>query len=125
MNWTLLGGSLVAVLALAGVAALLRLGGDPLDEDAALDAAGDTLAGFVPEAALLGEDGGAALVRGRGGRVALVKRHGAQAVVRELARPIGLRAVDGGTVVEPADRMFGAVVLTSRSIAEVEAFAAL
>lgn len=124
MNWTLLGGSLVAVLALAGIAAWLKLGGDPLDEAAAIDAAGDMLPGFVPEVALLGEDGEAALVRGRGERIALVKRHGAQPAVRELTRPVGLAAGDKGTIVRSGDRMFGDVVMRGRALSEIDGFLA-
>lgn len=124
MNWALLGGSLVAVLALAGIAAWLKLGGDPLDDAAALDAAGDMLPGFVPEVVLLGSDGAAALVRGGEGRVAVVKVHGAQPAVRELVRPVGLAAVEGGTMVRSGDRMFGDVVLQGRALGEVEGFLA-
>lgn len=124
MNWALLGGSLVAVLALAGIAAWLKLGGDPLDESAAIDAAGDMLPGFVPEAVLLGSEGDAALVRGRGDRVALVKRHGAQPAVRELVRPVGLAAAGEGTILRSGDRMFGDVVLQGRALGEVEGFLA-
>lgn len=124
MNWTLLGGSLVAVLALAGIAAWLKLGGDPLDVAAAIDAAGDMLPGFVPEVALLGEDGEAGLVRGREGRVALLKRHGAQPAVRELTRPVGLAAGDKGTIVRSGDRMFGDVVMRGRALSEIDGFLA-
>ena len=124
MNWTLLGGSLVAVLALAGVAAWLKLGGDPLTEADAMDAAGDMLPGFVPEAALMGSDGAAALVRGRGERIALVKRHGAQPAVRELMRPVGWEAAGEGTIVRSDDRMFGDVVLQGRLPVEAEGFLA-
>ena len=122
MNWTLLGGSLVAILALAGIAAWLKLGGDPLDEAAALDAAGDMLPGFVPEAVLLGSDGAAALARGCEGRVAVMKVHGAQPAVRELLRPVGLGTTSDGIVVRSGDRMFGDVVLQGRALAEVEGF---
>lgn len=122
MNWTLLGGSLVAVLALAGIAAWLKLGGDPLTKADALDAAGDMLPGFVPEAVLLGSDGAAALVRGRGGRVALVKRHGAQPAVRELVRSVGLTAAGDGTIVRSGDRMFGDVVLHGWALSDLEGF---
>lgn len=125
MNWALLGGSLVAVLALAGIAAWLKLGGDPLDEAAALDAAGDMLPGFVPEVVLLGSDGAAALVRGVGGRVAVVKVHGAQPAVREITRPIGLGTTSDGIVVRSGDRMFGDVVLQGRALGEVEGFLAV
>lgn len=124
MNWVLLGGSLVAVMALAGIAAWLKLGGEPLDEAAALDAAGDMLPGFVPEAVLLGSDGAAALVRGVEGRVAVVKVHGAQPAVREITRPIGLGITSDGIVVHSGDRMFGDVVLQGRALGEVEGFLA-
>ena len=124
MNWVLLGGSLVAVMALAGIAAWLKLGGEPLDEAAALDAAGDMLPGFVPEAVLLGSDGAAALVRGVEGRVAVVKVHGAQPAVREIKRPIGLGTTSDGIVVRSGDRTFGDVVLQGRALGEVEGFLA-
>lgn len=124
MNWTLLGGSLAAVLALAGIAAWLKLGGDPLTEADALDAAGDMLPGFVPEAVLLGSNGAAALVRGREGRVALVKRHGAQPAVRELMRPVALAAAGEGTIVRSGDRMFGDAALDGRLPVETEGFLA-
>lgn len=124
MNWALLGGSLVAVLALAGIAAWLKLGGEPLDEAAALDAAGDMLPGFVPEAVLLGSDGAAALVRGGEGRVAVVKVHGTQPAVRELVRPVGLASAGEGTILRSGDRMFGDVVLHGLALGEVEGFLA-
>jgi len=122
MNWTLLGGSLVAVLALAGIAAWLKLGGDPLTESDAMEAAGDTLPGFVPETVLLASDGATALVRGRGRRIALVKRHGAQPAVRELVPPFGISAAAEGTIVRSGDRMFGDVVLQGQAFGDLESF---
>ncbi len=122
MNWTLLGGSLVAVLALAGIAAWLKLGGDPLDEDGALEAAGDMLPGFVPEAVLLGDDGEAALVRGREGRVAVVKRHGAQFAVRELLPGFDPGSAKADAIIVTGDRMFGDVMLKGRSPDQVRDF---
>lgn len=122
MNWTLLGGSLVAVLSLAGIAAWLKLGGDPLTDSDAMEAAGDALPGFVPDAVLLGRDGGAAVVRGRKGRVALVKRHGAQPAVREVVQPVGLGTTKDGIVVRSGDRMFGDVILRGWALGDVEEF---
>src|SRR3546814_13100914 len=66
MNWLVLAGSLVAILALAGIARLLRLGRDGKVEDAgaAAQAAEDALAGFRAEGALVSDDDLAAIVAG-------------------------------------------------------------
>src|SRR3546814_4625915 len=66
MNWLVLAGSLVAILALAGIARLLRLGRDGKVEDAgaAAPAAEDALAGFRAAGALVSDDDLAATVAG-------------------------------------------------------------
>src|SRR3546814_14511962 len=77
MNWLVLAGSLVAILALAGIARLLRLGRDGKVEDAgaAAQAAEDALAGFRAEGALVSDDDLAAIVAGEPGPLAGVRRH--------------------------------------------------
>ena len=69
-------GSLVAILALAGIAWWLKLGGAPLlDSDAAVRrAAGEVEDGFTPVATA--HDDNAALARDAAGRIMLIKRHG-------------------------------------------------
>ena len=70
------GGSLVAILALAGLAWWLKLGGSPaLDsEDAVRRAAGEVEDGFDPVSVAF--DGEAALARDGAGRIMVIKRHG-------------------------------------------------
>lgn len=69
-------GSLVAILALAGLAWWMKLGGNPaLDSDAAVRrAAGEVEDGFAPVATA--HDGKAALARDAQGRIMVIKRHG-------------------------------------------------
>ena len=113
MNWAQLAGSLVAVLALAGLAWWLKLGRDrPIDSpEEAADAADHALPGFTTATAAVGADGMAAVAVDRGGeRLAVVKRHGARLAVREA----GWRQVHstpGGVVVETGERRFGRVLL--------------
>lgn len=113
MNWLQLGGSLVAILVLAGIAWALRLGHDariasPEEAAAAAEAA---LAGFATADAVVGADGGGALAVGEDGRLAAIKRHGARAAVREV-RWSAVRPTPGGVVIETGERRFGAVMLT-------------
>ncbi len=78
MNWTLLGGSLAAVLALAGIAWALGLGGvEPLDEAGARAMAEQLVPGFVAASVTLDQDGGAIVVGTNGDGVTL-RRHGAR-----------------------------------------------
>ncbi|AQR74867.1 hypothetical protein [Sphingomonas sp. LM7] len=111
MNWMQLGGSLAAVLVLAWVSWLLKLGESRIaDANTAKQMAEDALSGFVARAALVGSNGAAALVLGNDG-IAVVKRHGAKVSVRRLARPLWKRASPEGVTIETGERMFGAVML--------------
>ncbi|MEP6784189.1 MAG: hypothetical protein ABI898_00445 [Sphingomonadales bacterium] len=84
MNWMMLVGSLVAVLALAGIAKWLDLGGDArLDADMVREFVEEQ--GFVPTETVLDRAGMGALVRDAEGRVMLVRRHGAHFVVHPVA----------------------------------------
>ncbi|MFN3864861.1 MAG: hypothetical protein ACK4RT_11335 [Erythrobacter sp.] len=76
--------SLVAILALAGLAWWMKLGGTPaLDSEAAVcRAAGEVEDGFVPLA--MAYDGKAALARDGGGRIMVIKRHGSRLAGRVL-----------------------------------------
>ncbi|HVF92867.1 MAG TPA: hypothetical protein VM900_00980 [Sphingomonas sp.] len=113
MNWLVLGGSLVAILALAGVAWALKLGrveriGSP--EEAA-EAAEQCLAGFATVGAVVGADGSGALAVTDDGRVAVMKRHGARIAVREVTWH-AVRSTPAGIVVETGERRFGTVAIT-------------
>lgn len=112
MNWALLGGSLAAVLALAGVAWALRLGGGGIaNGQAAKTAAEEALSGFVSVDAILAEDGQAALVTGGDGSVALLKLHGAQIAARRLQPPLLIARSDGLAHIDSGERGFGRIAI--------------
>ena len=105
-------GSIVAILALAGFARLLRLGESKINNaDDARRFAEEALAGFVAGRALVSGDGSAALVEGHGGTIAVLKRHGAKVAVRRLVPPLRVyEAVEGATV-QTGEKLFGPVTL--------------
>lgn len=112
MNWTLLAGSLAAVLALAAIAWLLRLGGGAIDgPEAAREQAEALLSGFEAGEAVVASDGRAALVRGHDGSVALLKLHGAHVAARRLQPPVSAVHAAEGLAVDSGERRFGRVVL--------------
>jgi hypothetical protein len=111
MNWTQLGGSGVAVLLLAWIARLLKLGESRIaDAETAKRMAEEALGDFAARAALVGTNGAAALVLGKDG-IALLKRHGAKVAVRRLGRPLWRRPSPEGVTIETGERMFGPVLL--------------
>ena len=111
MNWLQLGGSIVAILMLAGIARMLRLGESKIASAAdARRIAEETLAGFEARHALVGTDGNAALVAGNG-TIAVLKRHGAHVAVRRLLPPLRVREAIEGVTVETGELRFGAVTL--------------
>ena len=110
-------GSLAAILALAGAAWMLRLGGGSIaDTTEAMRAAEDQLSGFDADRALVGSDGQAALVHGRDGSVALLKLHGTRIAVRRLDTP-AIRQTSEGMVVASGERRFGEVLIRGVSAA--------
>ena len=122
----LFGGSLAAILALAAIARLLKLGESRLvDAETAARFAEETLSGFEAGPALVSVDKSAALVAGVGA-VAVLKRHGASVVARRLIPPLRLSSAVEGVAVETGERLFGAVTLpgvTEAEVREVEAAA--
>ena len=113
MTVLVLAASAVAVAALSGVAWLLQRGRPRAriaGPQEALDEAEAALAGFVAVAAIVADDGKAALVTGEQGRVAVLKRHGARLAAREIGWE-QIRATPGGIVVETGERRFGPVPL--------------
>ena len=119
----LFGGSLAAILALAGVARLLKLGESRIvDAETAARFAEDTLSGFESGPALVSVDGSTALVAGVG-TVAVLKRHGARVVARRLIPPLRLSTTVEGVAIDTGERSFGAVTLlgvTDNEVREVE-----
>ncbi|MGH6613031.1 MULTISPECIES: hypothetical protein [Sphingomonas] len=111
MNWVQLGGSLVAILGLAGIAHLLKLGESRIGDAAkAREMAEDMLAGFEARAAIVSTDGNAALVAGNGA-IAVLKRHGAKVAARRLLAPLRIRPAVEGVEIDTGERLFGGVVL--------------
>ena len=109
MNWALLGDSLAGVLALAGIAWLLGLGGGRIDDaEAAMRIAEDHLSGFTAREAVLSVDGDAAVVRGEGD-AALLRQKGARVVVRRVPLPLSLTPADGAMLVATGERDFAPI----------------
>ena len=104
-------GSLVAILALAGLAWWMRLGGNPeLDSDAAVvRAAGEVEDGFTPVASTC--DGKAALARDAAGRIMVIKCHGNRFAGRVLGLGAVARIEASRLIVDPGEARFGTVAL--------------
>jgi len=106
-------GSLVAILALAGLAWWMKLGGNPaLDSDAAVRrAAGEVEDGFAPVATA--HDGKAALARDAQGRIMVIKRHGNRFAGRVLGPAARARLWqdrgESALEVDPGEARFGTV----------------
>lgn len=119
-------GSLVAILALAGLAWWLRLGGAPLlaDDDTVRRAAGEAEDGFTPITIARDAGGRAALAQDAEGRIMLIKRHGNRFAGRVLG-PAARAAIwrdPGHTALEVdcGEARFGKVFL---DLAEPDAWA--
>lgn len=120
-----IGGGLVA--ALAGLIgwrrhrrATARIG----DEAAAMAAARAALPGFAPVAAVVADDGAAALVSGGAGadRLALLRAAGRRLVAREVDWA-AVRATRAGIVVETGERRVGPVPLAGVDALDVRRLA--
>ena len=125
MNPLVLGGSLVAILVLAGAAWALKLGrkgGRIEDAPTAATAAEEALSGFTARNAVVGTDWNGALVVGEDGRVAVVKAHGARLAVREVPWS-SVVATPAGIVVETGERRFGRVPLAGVDALDVRRLA--
>lgn len=108
------GGSLVAILVLAGLAMLLKLGGKPTlrDEEAVARAGGEVEDGFAPARVSISRDGTAALARDGAGRIMLIKRHGNKFAGRILTPEARVREEVDGIVIDPRETQFGTVRLS-------------
>lgn len=117
------GGSLLAVLALAGLARLLRLGGTPAlrDESAAARAASEVEDGFEAHRITLDRKGAAALLRDAEGRIMVIKRHGNRFAGRVLTGAASAREEVDALVVDPGPGIdatrFGTVRLALKDAA--------
>jgi len=108
------GGSLIAILVLAGIAWALKLGGKPkLHDDADVARVADEAEdGFVAGRFSISRDGAAALARDQAGRIMVIKRHGNRFVGRTLNSRARCREEVDGLVVDTAEAAFGSVRLS-------------
>ena len=114
-------GSLAAVLALAWLAAKLRLGGDPRlrDPDEARRLADEAVCGFDAEEVVLDRAGIGALLRDRQGRVMLIRRHGVRWAARLLDNHAGVRLDRNFLEIATGERRFGKITLDLGEQAQV------
>jgi hypothetical protein len=112
VNWKAQAVSFAGILLVVVFARLMRLGrSEPLTpEEVEAHAAHELLPARIAES-FLGTDGRAAIVVATDGRLCLVKQHGAHPVSRLLAPHPRWHADGDGLVIDPGDRMFGAVRL--------------
>jgi hypothetical protein len=113
VNWKAQAVSFAGVLLLAVVTRLMGVGrSEPLTRDEVEAFAATELLPSPISQSFLDTDGRAAIVRATDGRMCLVKQHGAHLASRLLGpHPIWLADGDA-LVIDPGDRMFGAVRLT-------------
>jgi hypothetical protein len=115
-------GSLVAILALAGLAWWLRLGSSPTlaSDDDVRRAASEAVDGFDPVAIARDAEGRAAVARDAQGRIMVLKRHGNRFAGRVLGPDAAAWVAGGQIEVFPGEARFGTVFLT---IPDAEAWA--
>ncbi len=108
------GGSLIAILLLAGLATLLRLGGKSTVADSAHLAriASEIEEGFEMAKGSISRGGQAALARDSAGRIMIIKRHGNKFAGRILGGSARVTEEVDALVVDPAESRFGTVRLS-------------
>ncbi|RED17032.1 hypothetical protein [Parasphingopyxis lamellibrachiae] len=113
MNLAVLLGSIAAVLALAGIAWLLKLGNQPRIEspEAAARQAREAHSGFRPTEVALDGEGRAALVLGEQGEAVLLRPHGAQIAARVFRTPPRATRKGSTLTIATDERMFGDAAL--------------
>lgn len=110
MNWSLLIGSLTAIMVLAVLARAMGLGGDVrlTREDAFRIVEGE---GFTPVDLIVDRAGMAAIARDKSGRHMLVRRHGVNFVTRILRAPLDARLDQKLLTIGTNERTFGRITL--------------
>lgn len=113
--------SLVAILAVWGLALRMDLGGDVRirDTDHATQLAAQTLCGFAPVAVSLDRARVGALLRDSQGRVMVLRRHGSHFVGRLLSSHNGVRLDQGNLIIATGERRFGTITLDLGSDAQI------
>lgn len=107
-------GSLVAILALVGLARWLGLGGSPLLGDAAdvRRVADEVEDGFIAADFAVSQDQTAALTLGTDGRIMLIRRHGNRFAGRILGPNACAHAAGDTLAVDCGEARFGKTLLT-------------
>lgn len=107
------GGSLVAILALAGLAWWMKLGGAPLlqDEAAVHRAAGEISDGFEVAKYEISRDRTAAVVQDCSNQIMVIRRHGNRFVGRILGASAIAQANETTLEIDCGERTFGVVKL--------------
>lgn len=108
-----LGVSLLSILALAGLAKLLNLGGDLRirDENHARALAQEAVSGFVATDIVIDRAGMGALLKDAAGRQMLLRRHGAAFVGRLLDRRLEARLDQNFLTIGTGEKTFGSITL--------------
>lgn len=108
------GGSFVAILVLAGLVAVMKLGGRPSfkNEAAVALAAREVEYGFDVARSSITRKGNAALARDADGRIMLIKRHGNKFAGRILTSSAQAQEDVDGLAVHTGERRFGSVRLS-------------
>nr|WP_298899471.1 hypothetical protein [uncultured Altererythrobacter sp.] len=106
-------GSLVAILAVAGLAWWMKLGGAPelSNEKEAQAAASEAMDGFESVETAVDANGRGAILRDRSGCLLLLKQHGNKFAGRLLTHSATGRIDKGKLVVDSGERRFGVVGL--------------
>lgn len=102
-------GSLVAILALAGIALWMKLGEAEHFSDAqsVRDAAHAAEYGFSPVQTVIAEDGRAALAKDAQGRIMLLRAHGNKIAGRILGPAAAARTEGETLIIHSGERRFG------------------
>ncbi|TRD11500.1 hypothetical protein FGU71_06270 [Erythrobacter insulae] len=108
------GVSLIAILALSGLAYVLRLGGAPvLANDAdARRVAGEIADGFEAVEIAIGSAGTGAILLGEAGEIMVIKRHGNQFAGRILTDISSAAACEDQITITTGEARFGTVSIT-------------
>jgi hypothetical protein len=107
------GGSLVAILALAGIAYWMRLGSAPKIQtnEQARAIANEVVFGFKPIELAIDTNGAGAILADQDGRIMVLKPHGTHFAGRILSDGASAKVSDGELTVTADERRFGAVSL--------------
>lgn len=113
MNWMLLAGAFVAVVAMTLTARWLGLGVEPhiADQDHARRLANEAHFGFQPIDIAVSRDGTTALLHGQGDRLMLIRPHGNHFVGRLIGPSISPRLDGQKIILSSGETMFGEVSL--------------